>query len=284
MIAPERLDRLVANEADMAYKRRVKLFLQWLDLSPHDCVLDGGCGRGFVLNLARAVTQSQLVGVELDAEILSVGRRNLVGRGIWLVNGDVCRLPAADDVFDKVILAELLEHLADDRAGLEEIVRVTRPGGLIAISVPNANYPLLWDPVNKALEALFDTHIARGPFAGIWANHVRLYTVGQLVELVEDVGLQVQAVRTLVHYAFPFSHNLVYGVGKPLMESGLLPRQVDRAASRYVLDGQPGSRLNPVRVGLSIFNAVDHLNDRLDKDDLELSTVDICLKARVPTG
>lgn len=284
MIALERLDRLVANEADMAYKQRVKLFLQWLELSPHDRVLDGGCGRGFVLNLARAVTESELVGVELERDLLAVARRNLIGRGIWFVNGDVCRLPVADSAFDKVILAEVLEHLPDDRAGLEEILRVTRPGGVIAISVPNANYPLLWDPVNKVLEALFDTHVARGPFAGIWANHVRLYTVDQLVELVEDVGLQVQVVRTLVHYAFPFSHNLVYGVGKPLMESGLLPRQVDRAASRYVLDGQPGSRLNPVRLGLSLFNAVDRLNDRLDEDDLERSTVDICLKARVPTG
>lgn len=268
----------------MAYKRRVKLFLDWLKLGPQDRVLDGGCGRGFMLNLARAVAESRLVGIELDREVLAVAGRNLVGRRIGLVHGDLCRLPYANDSFDKAILAEVLEHLVDDRAGLEETVRVTRPGGVIVISVPNANYPFLWDPINKVLEAVFGTHVPRGVLAGIWANHVRLYTVDQLVELVERVGLRVDAVCTLVHYAFPFSHNLVYGVGKPLMESDLLPRQMDRAASRYFLEGQAGGHLNPVRMGLSIFNAIDRLNDRLEKDDLEVSTVDICLKAQVPSG
>lgn len=284
MAGLERLEQLVANEADMAYKRRVKLFLTWLELTPHDQVLDGGCGRGFMLNLARAVADSQLIGTELDAHVLDVARRNLKGRGIRLVNGDLCHLPYADDSFDKAILAEVLEHLKDDRAGLEETVRVIRPGGVIAISVPNANYPFLWDPINKTLEAVLGTHIARGPLAGIWANHVRLYAVDELVELVEGVGLRVEAVRTLVHYAFPFSHNLVYGVGKPLMESGWLPRAMDQAASRYYLDGQTGSRLNPVRIGLALFNFIDRFNDRLDQEDLGLSTVDICLKARLPAG
>jgi SAM-dependent methyltransferase len=280
--SPECLEQLVANEADMAYRRRVKLFLRWLELTPHDQVLDGGCGRGFVLNLAREVADSRLVGTELDRRVVDVACRNLVGRGIQLVNGDLCRLPYATDSFDKAILAEVLEHLADDRAGLEETVRVTRPGGVIVISVPNANYPFLWDPINRTLEALFGTHVSKGPLAGIWANHVRLYTVDELVELVRGVGLQVEAVRTLVHYAFPFSHNLVYGVGKPLMESGLLPRGLDQAASRYYLDGQAGSRLNPVRIGIEMLGLIDRLNDHVDEDNPDLSTVDICLKARLP--
>jgi ubiquinone/menaquinone biosynthesis C-methylase UbiE len=284
MVSDEQLAHLVANEADMAYKRRVMLFLRWLELRPDDRVLDGGCGRGFVLNIARAVSDCRLVGIELDHQVLDVARRNLDDREIRLVNGDLCHLPYADDSFDKAILAEVLEHLEDDRGGLQETVRVTRPGGLIAISAPNADYPFLWDPINKTLEALLGTHIARGPLAGIWANHVRLYTVDQLVELVEGVGLEVEAVRTLVHHAFPFSHNLVYGVGKPLMESGILPPEMDRAASRYSLDGKAGGRLNPIRVGVGVLGLIDRLNDRLDKDNLNLSTVDICVKARVPVG
>ncbi len=283
MSADERLARLVANEADMAYKRRVVLFLRWLDAQPQDVILDAACGRGFVLNFVRAVGDCTLVGQDIEFRYVQQAHAQLAERAVWLLNGDLCHLPFAAHSFDKVILAEVLEHLSDDRTGLAEAVRVTRPGGLLLISVPNANYPFCWDPLNKTLETLFGTHIARGPLAGIWANHVRLYTLDQLLALVEGAGLQVEEVRHLVHYCFPFIHNIVYGLGKPLLESGILPAGMSEAASRYRLAGRAGSRLNPVNIGLWLFNWVDRLNDRLDEEMLrKVSTMNICLKVRVP--
>jgi SAM-dependent methyltransferase len=282
MIDDERLSRLVANEADMAYKRRVKLFLRWLDPTPQERVLDGGCGGGFMLNFLRAVSDCMLVGAELEYRHLRLAYEHLAARAIHLLNGDLYRLPFADNSFDKVILAEVLEHLSNDRAGLAEAVRVTRPGGTIVISVPNANYPFWWDPLNKTLETLLGTHIAQGPLAGIWADHVRLYTLDDLIALVEEAGLRIEATAMLVHYCFPFSHNLVYGLGKPILEAGWLPGRMERAASRYRLDGRAGSQLNPVNVGLWLFNWVDRLNDRLDETEHEISAMNICLKVRVP--
>jgi len=281
-VSDEQLARLVANEADMAYKRRVMLFLRWLDPEPEERVLDGACGRGFTLNFVRAVSDCALVGLDLEYRYLQMAHEHLADRAVRLFNGDLYHLPFADRAFDKVILAEVLEHLADDQAGLAEAVRVTRPGGLIAISVPNADYPFWWDPVNKTLETLLGTHIVRGPLAGIWANHVRLYTLDRLLALVEGAGLQVEAVRLLVHYCFPFSHNLVYGLGKPLLESGWLPTGMAQAASRYRLNGRAGGRFNPVNVGLWLFNRVDRLNDRLDEEARAISAMNICVKARVP--
>lgn len=284
MIGNDQLARLVANEADMAYKRRIMLFLRWLDPEPQDQVLDGACGRGFTLNFVRAVSDCALVGLDLEYQCVRLAHEQLSGRAIHLLNGDLCCLPFADHSFDKVILAEVLEHLVDDRSGLAEAVRVTRPGGMIAISVPNANYPFWWDPINRTLGVLLGTHVARGPLAGIWANHVRLYTFDDLLALVGGAGLQVEAVRMLIHYCFPFSHNLVYGLGKPLLQAGWLPAPMARAASRYRLDGRAGSRLNPVNMGLWLFNLVDRLNDRLDEEEHEISAVNICLKVRVPGG
>lgn len=279
MIADERLARLVANEADMAYKRRVVLFLRWLNAQPQDVILDAACGRGFVLHFVRAVSDCALIGQDIEYEYVRQARAHL---SVPLLNGDLYRLPFADRSFDKVILAEVLEHLSDDRAGLVEAARVARPGGLILISVPNVRYPFWWDPINKTLETLFKTHIARGPLAGIWANHVRLYTLDELLALVEDVGLQVEEVRHLVHYCFPFIHNIVYGLGKPLLESGVLPAEMAQAASRYRLDGRAGSRFNPVNMGLWLFDRVDRLNDRLSEEQLrQVSTMNICLKVRV---
>jgi hypothetical protein len=153
---------------------------------------------------------------------------------------------------------------------------------MIVISVPNADYPFCWDPINKTLETLFGTHIAEGPLAGIWALHVRLYTLDEVVALVERAGLQVEETRLLVHYCFPFIHNIVYGLGKPLLESRALPSSMADAASRYRVDGQAGSRFNPVNVGLRLFNWVDRLNDRLGENARDVTATDICLRARVP--
>jgi SAM-dependent methyltransferase len=282
MISEEQLACLVANEPDMAYKRRVKLFLRWLTAEPGDRVLDAACGRGFVLNFLRAVSDCRPFGQDLEYDYVRQAHGQLSEREVALSNGDLCRLSFADHTFDKVILAEVLEHLDDDRAGLAEAVRVTRPGGMIAISVPNADYPFCWDPINKTLETLFGTHIAKGPLAGIWALHVRLYTLDEIETLVEGAGLKIEETRLLVHYCFPFIHNIVYGLGKPLLESGVLPSQMSDAASRYCMDGQRGGRLNPVNVGLRLFNWVDRLNDQLDEDTRDMSAMNICLKVRVP--
>jgi ubiquinone/menaquinone biosynthesis C-methylase UbiE len=282
MLSEERLSHLVANEADMAYKRRVKLFLRWLDPEPDERVLDAACGRGFVLNFLRAVSDCRLVGQDLEYQYVRLAHEQLADRTVRLLNGDLCHLAFPDHAFDKVILAEVLEHLPNDRAGLAEAVRVTRPGGMIIISVPNANYPFCWDPINKTLETVFGTHVAKGPLAGIWALHVRLYTLEEIEALVKDAGLQIEETRLLVHYCFPFIHNMVYGLGKPLLESGALPSQMADAASRYRVDGQTNRRLNPVNVGLRLFNWVDRWNDRLDENARGISAMNICLKVRVP--
>ena len=52
------------------------------------------------------------------------------------VNGDALALPFADGAFDRVIAAEVLEHVPDDRAAMAELARVLRPGGTLAVTVP----------------------------------------------------------------------------------------------------------------------------------------------------
>src|SRR6202023_3203928 len=52
------------------------------------------------------------------------------------VNGNALALPIPAASFDAVIASELLEHVWDDRGALAELVRVLRPGGRIAVTVP----------------------------------------------------------------------------------------------------------------------------------------------------
>lgn len=282
MIDPKLIQQMTRNEADMAFKKRVQTIFEWIPLGDDARILDCACGRGFYLNMIRHVSRCALVGLELEDEIIRKAQRN-VGHlpGITLTRGNIYALPFPDDWFDGVILSEILEHIDDDVAGLREVRRVLKPGGVVAITVPNANYPFLWDPINKTLETLFRTKIRRGPLAGIWANHVRLYTREQLRAAVEQAGFAVEAERAFTHTSFPFIHNLVYGLGKPLLESGLLPRRLADAADRTTFDRNDGSLLNPVNLGVAVLNFFDRPNT-LDEPPGR-STVNLAILGRKAT-
>jgi SAM-dependent methyltransferase len=271
--------RLTRNEADMAFKKRVRTIFDWIQPTDDKTVLDCGCGRGFYLNMIRAVSACRLYGLELEAEIIQKARANLAGLpGITLTQASIYRQPYADNSFDGVILSEVLEHIDDEIGGLREILRVLKPGGVLAITVPNANYPFWWDPINKTLETLFNRPIRSGPLAGIWANHVRLYTAERLREVVLAAGFIVEEERAFTHHCMPFIHNVVYGLGKPLLEGGFLPPSMAKAANRITFDENRGSLLNPMNIALAVLNWFDRPN--VINETPGVSTVNLCLKAR----
>ncbi|CAG0978846.1 partial demethylmenaquinone methyltransferase / 2-methoxy-6-polyprenyl-1,4-benzoquinol methylase, partial [Anaerolineae bacterium] len=177
MIDEKTLLRLTRNEADMAFKKRVRTVFDWITPTDDKVILDCGCGRGFYLKMLRTVSQCRLYGLELESEIALKGWNHVRDLpGITITQASIYAQPYADNSFDGVILSEVLEHIDDEQGGLREIYRVLKPGGVVAITVPHANYPFWWDPINKTLETLFHRPIRKGMFAGIWANHVRLYT------------------------------------------------------------------------------------------------------------
>ena len=193
------IDYLVRNEADMGFKRRVKTIFEYIQPTDNMRILDLPCGRGFYLNMLRYVCEARLVGADLNGEVIQMARRNLARlNGISLQHADIAAMPYRAGSFDAVIMSEVLEHVPDDAAALREAMRVLRPGGVVAITVPNANYPFWWDPVNKTLERLFGMHISRGFFAGIWANHLRLYQPGELRRVVSKAGFSDRR-RTGIH-------------------------------------------------------------------------------------
>jgi len=254
------IERQLRNESDVAYKRRVLTMIEFLDPQPGERILDCGCGMGFYLRAMRSLQPARYYGLDGDKRALAFARQALAGLGISLVEGDVLRLPFADSSLDKVLLTEVLEHLPDDRQGLAEIRRVLRPGGILALTVPQRRYPALYDPINRIAEGVFGRPIRHGPFAGIWANHERLYAPEEVTARVQEAGFAILEGRHLTHYCFPFTQTIVYTLGKGAIERGLLPDWVLRSAHRFRSDDNRGSPWNPINWALAVFNAVDRLN------------------------
>lgn len=278
-VDPQLIALMTRNEADMAFKKRVQTIFDWVMPADDDVILDIPCGRGFYLNMIRYVSKCQLVGAELDGDVIRKAQAN-VGHlpDIQLNQANIYALPYPDNTFDAVILSEILEHIDDDVAGLREVYRVLKPNGVVAITVPNADYPFWWDPINRTLEFLFKRPIRTGMFAGIWANHVRLYRRDQLRASVLAAGFQVEEERAFTHDSFPFIHNLVYGIGMPLLESGALPGNMATAANRITFDQNDGSLLNPINLGLKVFNFFDRNNSI--SEPVGRSTVNLAIKGR----
>lgn len=283
MIDPKTIEYMTRNEADMAFKRRVKTIFEWINPQDDDIILDVPCGRGFYLNMFRYVSDCTLIGADLDSDVIKKAQAN-VGHlpNVYIQHASVYQLPYEDNTFDGVILSEVLEHLDDDVQALREVMRVLKPNGVVAITVPNANYPFLWDPINWTLERLFNRKIRHGIFAGIWANHVRLYHPKQLYDAVKSAGFIVEEERSFTHWSFPFIHNLVYGFGKTLLEAGALPESMQTVADRTKFDEQPRSWFNPIGWGLKVFNWFDRLNVMNEPEGR--STVNLCIKGRKPDG
>jgi SAM-dependent methyltransferase len=157
-----------------------------LGLRRGDRVLDMGCGAGrHAFEMLRrgghvmAFDQDadELAGVlEISGAMRDAGEVP-AGTEVDIKQGDALEMPFADEEFDRVVAAEVLEHIPEDRRAIAELVRVLRPGGTLAVTVPR------WLPERVCWALSDEYHEVEG-------GHVRIYTRRELVGKLEDAGLE----------------------------------------------------------------------------------------------
>jgi SAM-dependent methyltransferase len=271
------LDKFLAREWDFAFARRTRLLFEDLDPRPGERILDCGCGIGFHLLLLQAWRGVAPSGI--DADVGRLRKADREGARSKVAGAALPRLPFRDGTFDKVLASEVLEHLPDDRAALAELFRVLKPGGILAISVPHARYPFWWDPISRVWGALGGNPIRRGPLVGIWTGHERLYLPENLAARASDAGFRVERCVGATQHAFPFSHLLLYGIGKPLLERRLLPASVTAGADRLAVgSGGPHGPLSALRALLARVDARNEGNAA----PMDGRYVNVVLRARKP--
>src|SRR4051812_21489684 len=160
-----------------------------LGLRPGDLVLDVGAGFGrHCFEVARR--GGRVVALDYAADEV-VGTRATLGgmvdageipvdRYVGVLQGDATKLSFPDNTFDRVITSEVLEHIQNDVGAIAEMVRVLKPGGTFAGTVPT------WWP-EKINWMLSDEYHAPKAIGG----HVRIYSETELKAKLRAAGLDV---------------------------------------------------------------------------------------------
>jgi ubiquinone/menaquinone biosynthesis C-methylase UbiE len=114
-------------------KKRIKAIFKLINVSHQDRVLEIGCGAGNILEKA---SLGKLFGVDISLFILTKAKRKL-DKNACLFQADAQILSCKNQVFTHVICSEVLEHLLDPLAALNEAARILGNQGVAIISVPN---------------------------------------------------------------------------------------------------------------------------------------------------
>ena len=146
-----------------------------------DVVLDVGCGDSPVLHFC-AMRGAEIIFADIDQKKIADMVHLLEGTPARSVKGfvcDACQLPVKDTVAEKIIATEIMEHVDDPVALMNELVRVGKPGAQYLISAP--------DPVSEHLQKdiAAPAHFEK-------PNHIRIIEREAFEQLILDAGLIIE--------------------------------------------------------------------------------------------
>jgi len=171
---------------------------------PGDVVLDCGAGTGSTALLAAraAGSSGRVVLFDLTGGMLDVARAKLARAGLArrteLCRGDMAALPFDDGAFDVVLSTYSLCPVSDPVRGAEEMLRVTRPGGLLGIA--HSTEPQ--DPLVRALGTRVEEMAWRFPYLSMGCRAVdvlpALVAAGAMVRFDRRIGVPLWPFRVFV--------------------------------------------------------------------------------------
>ncbi len=147
------------------------------ELPPHASILDVGCGSGRHVGAGYQQPRTQVVGIDPNhSDLLAAVERMDIHDRMHAHGGGAWHLAAGD----------ARQHIIDDRRAMAELVRVTKPGGMIAISVPRFWPEAICWRLSKT-------------YAAASGGHVRIYRTRQLIAQLQQAGLPAPRFRHWAH-------------------------------------------------------------------------------------
>ncbi len=138
---PERYDRWFETPiGKLILSFESKLLIEMLRPKPGEWTLDAGCGTG---GFTRCLLEEGpcFVGLDISFPMLFKAGKKLARYPFSMVQGDMGNLPFADNQFDKTISVTTIEFIVNARNAIDQLFRVTRPGGSIVVATLNSLSP-----------------------------------------------------------------------------------------------------------------------------------------------
>ncbi len=194
---------LEARGRAAAHARLVRRFLGFVPLRPRDRVLEVGCGTGVILReiAARLGASGRVVGIDRSQLLLRTAGRLLRThpgrRKISVRRADGAELPFKAARFDVTLAVTVLLHVADPARVVEEMARVTRPGGRVAVQDQDFGTLALTHPDRVLTERIL-TGVAERIYEEPWSGRrlpglLRAAGLGQvrlLTDIYQDTTLE----------------------------------------------------------------------------------------------
>lgn len=177
------------------WSRKVALqFAPWVDASPGADWVDIGCGTGELTEALLAERKpSSIVGIDSVAGFLQAAEARISDPRVRFKQGDAQAIPEGDGAFDAAVSGLVLNFVPDRHRALQEMVRVTKRGGTVALYV--------WDYAGhmQLMRYFFDVATALDPGASQFDDGVKTQVCRPrpLFELFSLSGLrdvEVQAI------------------------------------------------------------------------------------------
>lgn len=183
------------------YLREFFIF-KFLDPQKTDVVLDCGCAAGKQLfDLSKSIKFGY--GTDIAKNFIDMGNKYKDSHGIdniILQQATIENIPFDDNFFDKLICAEVLEHVFDADLALRELIRVVKPGGVLVISVPHINADAtLWGRLLRFLKVRKFVPLTDFSEKGLREHgdaHVREFTKDSLSKWLSDNNLEIKDIKS----------------------------------------------------------------------------------------
>ena len=167
-------------------RRLATQFLKFAAVKDGDSILDVGCGIGsLALAIADAFPSARVTGVDPSAAFVAHLQTEAAGERLRFLVGDAQALEFADASFDRTLSQLVLNFVVDREKAVREMLRVTRPGGVVAAAV--------WDYGDgmRMLRVFWDEAVALDPpLAARDERTMPLSRRGELAALWRSAGLQ----------------------------------------------------------------------------------------------
>lgn len=130
-------------------RRRTDSIVRLLDIQKGDIVVDIGCGSGVQIQQLTSYGAKGMIGIDVNRNALLYASRKNIPNTSFII-ADAQHLPIKTECVDKIICAEIVEHLIEPECLINEIKRTLRKGGNVVITTPNEYsvwgfYEILWD-------------------------------------------------------------------------------------------------------------------------------------------